>query len=995
MPRRIYGLVFVAFVAGLLLVVFFRYRWHEEQRVLKEAKSAMRRGRAADALQQAKSLLAHDPANVEAIRLVAMANRELSNPEEAARYFLMLPAGEAAAHETLLSAADRAFTCRQLLRAQTLLGQVLTLQAEDARALRAMAAVLNASGQRWEAAPYLLASLKQRQFSIEELLLLGNPDEPWLDSDLSAFPTASNDDPLVRLGLASQNLTNGRLDVAIAALRSIIADKPELIAAHSMLGHALLDHGDLSAMPSWHQALPAEADRNSGIWFVRGLWAQSTDQSEAAVRCYWEAISLAPEKRRAHFRLGQLLTALGQADDAEPLLERARQLTELYDLMRPVYHEGASPALMREIAGRLENLGRLWEAWGWTLAVTRFAPDDIDAAKSAVRLREQLVVDTTPQTVTSFSLAGTLDVSDLPLPEWKNITSNPSSAIPSSASPTFKDIAGSAGIHFRYFNSDDPSTDGRRMFETTGGGVSALDYDGDSWPDLYFTQGCTWPPSEQQTEHQDQLYRNMANGRFMECSVLAGTVETRFSQGVAAGDFDNDGFTDIYVANIGQNRLFRNNGDGTFEDITGDAGITGRHWTTSCVLADMDGDLFPDLFDANYLTGQDAFELICGTEYRRTCSPSTFPPAFQQYLKNQGNGLFEAASLEVDGAPLRGKGLGVVAASLSDSKTLDLFIANDGVANTYLRSVAEDSGRVSTEESAVRMGLAFDRDGRAQACMGIAADDANGDGMLDFFVTNYFEESNTLYLQQPGGIFIDGTREAGLRDPSLLFLGFGTQFLDGDLDGFPDLIVANGHVDDFSYDGKLFRMRPQYFRNGGGGRFEELHLIGDDSYFAGIYLGRGLARLDWNRDGREDFAVSHLDSPAALVSSESVGTGNCLSVRLVGVNCSRDAIGTVVTVETGSIRRTRQLTAGDGYQASNERNLIFGLGTAAGAERVTIRWRSGPQQAIDNLSAGYEYLIVEGRPPIRFPLNGQKNFPLADLETEERVNAISGTGDVP
>ena len=311
---------------------------------------------------------------------------------------------------------------------------------------------------------------------------------------------------------------------------------------------------------------------------------------------------------------------------------------------------------------------------------------------------------------------------------------------------------------------------------------------------------------------------------------------------------------------------------------------------------------------------------------------------------------------------LSGKALGVVVARLTDSPLPDLLVANDGEANFFFRS-SEDStnGHRTFEETAVRSGLAFDRDGRAQACMGIAVDDVNGDSRLDFFITNFYEESNTLYVQKPGVLFADETREAGLRNPSFRMLGFGTQFLDVDLDGLPDLVVANGHVDDFSYEGKAYRMPPQCFRNAGGGQFLELTPGRRDSYFSGEYLGRGLARIDWNRDGREDFVVSHLDAPAALAANESSQCGNSLIIRLIGVQCSRDAVGTNVTVNSAGSRRTRQLTAGDGYQASNERILVFGLADAAEAEEVFIQWPSGAEQSLNHLAAGFEYRVIEGR----------------------------------
>ena len=308
-----------------------------------------------------------------------------------------------------------------------------------------------------------------------------------------------------------------------------------------------------------------------------------------------------------------------------------------------------------------------------------------------------------------------------------------------------------------------------------------------------------------------------------------------------------------------------------------------------------------------------------------------------------------------------GKGLGIIAADFDRSGKLSLFVANDVAPNFFFSNQTSQPGsRPQFVEQALLMGLSLNADAQQESSMGVAADDANGDGLIDLFITNFDNESNTLYCQQPGQIFLDVTQSSNLTDRSVPLLGWGTQFIDGELDGMPDLIVTNGHVNDLRSKGRPYQMPPQYFRNTGKGRFEELSSQTLGPFFEGQYLGRGMARVDWNRDGLEDVVISHLDVPVALLTNTTQKRGHSLSLRLVGVESARDAIGTTVTVKSGNRTLVRQLTAGDGNQSSNQRLLVFGLGESSQAHRVEVRWPSGRIQEFENLAADTEYIVVEG-----------------------------------
>jgi hypothetical protein len=308
-----------------------------------------------------------------------------------------------------------------------------------------------------------------------------------------------------------------------------------------------------------------------------------------------------------------------------------------------------------------------------------------------------------------------------------------------------------------------------------------------------------------------------------------------------------------------------------------------------------------------------------------------------------------------------GKGLGIAVADFDGSRRLSIFVTNDTTANFFFANrTPVRGGPLSFAETALISGLAFDEEGRAQACMGIAVGDPNLDGWPDLFVTNFMREANALYQRQPDGLFQDESRAARLRDPSFNLLGWGAQFLDGESDGLPDLLVLNGHVNDDSESGTPYQMPPQYFHNLAAGKFAEAQADTLGSYFEGRYLGRALVRLDWNRDGLEDACATHLDARAALLTNQTRVHGHHLAVRLVGVASERDAIGATIRVRCGAQRFTKQLTAGDGFQASNQRCLLLGLGKAEQIDELTVSWPAGEDQTFFDVPVDSELIIVEG-----------------------------------
>ncbi|MBW3540938.1 MAG: VCBS repeat-containing protein [Planctomycetes bacterium] len=924
--------------------------------------------------------------------------------QDAAHYFAAVPRD--GSHDSVLAVYSLGEVQRELGRLSQALEcyrYVLEHEPADASTHERLAFVLALTGQRWEARPHFMFLVRHRAWTLDSLVLLGDLERPMEEKEYvrRCVENVPND-VLVQLAAGYLAMAEGRPGEARRRLQQVVGRAPEILSAQAMLGELLLDSEE-RAFLDWHARLPGTADEHPDIWFVRGRWARRRGELDVAARCFWETVRRVPSHRRGHYELGQVLISLGDAERAEPFLQRSRRkfaLTQaLDDALRS---RGQNEKALRRIAELMDELGRPWEAWAWATTAAHSFPQALWPRRLVSRVSPKLSEDT-PQTLDSARLALRHDFSGFPdhrsLFADRRHRRSRLEADAVSATVRFEDQAEAVGLDFVYYNSPDPATKGVRIFEENGGGVAVLDFDRDGRPDLYFTQGAQWNtgddrPTPSET-YRDRLYHNtwrplshdsrqaeneaseperqrQLGGAFRNVTRQARLGCRDYGQGVAAGDFDNDGFPDLYVANIGANRLYRNNGDGTFSDVTEGSGLLGDDWTASCVIADLDGDGIPDLYDVNYLEGEGVYQMIC---QGRACSPGVFTDARDRFFRGTGDGTF--ASIEGATPEAGGKGMGLVAARIGEQEALSLFIANDQVPNFFLRPRWVNGGsgepdRLVLEDRAFVTGLAYDENGLPQACMGIAADDADGNGLIDFFVTNFSDEANTLYLQDAPELFLDATGPAGLVAPSLPYVGWGTQFLDADCNGRPDIVLVNGHVDDYRDEGGMYHMRPQFFDNAGEGRFVELHAEDIGDYFGRRFLGRGLARLDWNGDGRMDFVVSNIGDRACLVTNRSTGTGRFLNVRLHATASARDAIGTVVEAVAQERRWTKQLVAGDGYMASNERLLQFGLGDARAVDEVHVRWPSGRACVLHGVPVDATLHVVEGA---------------------QRAFAVVGTGD--
>ena len=500
------------------------------------------------------------------------------------------------------------------------------------------------------------------------------------------------------------------------------------------------------------------------------------------------------------------------------------------------------------------------------------------------------------------------------------------------------------GIDFKH---DSPLTPERHLHTFLGSGLGWLDYDLDGWSDLYCCQGAHWesmmdPNQGQEVGQSNMLYRNQSGSKFANVTEDLILRESRYSMGVAIGDFDNDGFPDIFVNNIGANQLFWNQGDGTFSEVGSVSGVNHSGFGSSCTWADYDNDGDLDLFVVNYLTIDMKKYPVCtagsGSETVATgCHPRYLPAAYDILYENQSDGTFNDVSIKVGlhAEPAR-QGLGVIATDFNQDGWIDFYLANDEVPNQLWINNRHGG---FTDQSLIS-GTAVNRGGQWEAGMGVAVGDVDGDLTFDLFVTNFYKETNTLYRNEGDLFFLDVTNEFGLAAPSQFNLGFGTCLIDADNDGWLDLFVANGHIKDLfpnSNDQEPFRQKSQFYQNEKGKRFQDVSEV-SGNYFNEKHLGRGSAVSDFNRDGKLDIAVLNLNESVALLKNDTKTDHQLISIRLIGTQSNRCGIGARVDIKTDQRQFLRARQGSSSYLSSDEGVVSLGMVLGEKNKEVVVHW---------------------------------------------------------
>jgi enediyne biosynthesis protein E4 len=530
----------------------------------------------------------------------------------------------------------------------------------------------------------------------------------------------------------------------------------------------------------------------------------------------------------------------------------------------------------------------------------------------------------------------------------------------SAATPDFRlvDVTTAAGIQFHH-NSG--AYGGKLLPETLGSGCAFLDYDADGWQDILLINGMDWAQHKRQrtTLH---LYRNNRDGTFTDITHRAGLDVEMYGMGVAVGDYNNDGFPDILVTCVGQNRLFRNTSKGTFTDVTHSSGLDGRlGFSTSALWFDYDRDGLLDLFVCNYVKWSAEHDVFCSLDgkHKSYCTPEAYRGETCWLFHNRGDGTFEDVTAKSGIFDTSSKSLGVAMLDYDRDGWPDLLVANDTQPNKLYRNQRNGTFK----DVAVEAGIAFSAEGKARAGMGVDAADFDHSGFPGVAITNFDNEMIGLYRPAANGTYNDVAVQAGVGLASQNTLGFGCAFLDANLDGALDLVVANGHIDDTvrNIRGNVgYAQPPQIFLNNGQGKFQDVAAATGDAFIQ-PKVGRGLCYADFDRDGDLDILMTTNNGPAYLYRNDQQTGNHSIRFRLTGTKSNRDAIGAMVRIEHEGSTQERLVKGGSSYLSQSERPVTFGLGKRDKINRVTIEWPSGTTEEYKNLAAGQSYDCVEGK----------------------------------
>lgn len=848
----------------------------------------------------------------------------------------------------------------------------------------------------------------ERQFDLELLMTMTDTEIRSMDAKpLDEMVQRNPDDLRPLIGAARSALDQNLFDEARDSLDKIVDRHPNYATAAAMRSLLLAEQADWKTLESSLASLPAEVIQRRHFWTAMGMWSEAVNNAGSAARAYLQAAQLDPDISRSWLDLQRVLQSnpsLGvNSDVIEAIGDRAEKLNRFNQLRRRFNRSGRiSRSVIADMVGVVREMGRPWEAEAWISVAMQLPEDDsIDLQQMRKDLVAELRRDTPWQQVKDFPELQ-LDLSHLAFQPSierfldKQAIEDQRDTPPSLIDGPKVEMAGNdrgairpiemvneahqRGIAFLASTGDDLEQPGISLHQTLGCGGATLDFDRDGWSDLALVTAGGTPP--QKDSPPNVLLRN-ENGVFTTAPESAGVNDRGFAQGIAVGDLNEDGWPDLLCTNYGPNVLLINQGDGTFINATDQwlANPDESRWSTGAAFADLDSDGLSDLVVLNYCEGFDPVTFVCGSdsddEPARSCSPMRFSGDHDQFFRTNFRGNLNDVTEQWNvKATDAGRGLGLAIGRFEDRIGNQVFVANDMTSNFYWSRALNqtsngDTASIGWTESALPRGLAVDVRSVAQGSMGIAADDFNADGKIDFYVTNFDQEYNTLHLQTGPGTWRDSTMAVDLGTDTLPLVGFGTTTTDLDGDGNNELVVANGHVDIFQRDDlsdeptdqparrSQYAQPMQFFRHGDDGRFEPAAISGE--YLSQPHVGRSLWTMDANRDFRPDLVVTHQTEPVALLVNHTESSAPKLKLHVTGTQSSRDAIGTKITVRAGDWERTHWVTSGGSYLCNEEAGWMLSCPDAATNVHVQVTWPDDQQQNFEELATDSEWLFIQGK----------------------------------
>ncbi len=699
--------------------------------------------------------------------------------------------------------------------------------------------------------------------------------------------------------------------------------------------------------------------------FDRGLEAFRRRDFTAAEREFLQAVRERPANARAHKFLGMVYVAQERFQPAEEPLRKAcalnpREENACYYLGRVYYNlnrfeesEKVFDATLQIAAGRgrtLHGLALTLEAMGKNSEAEQRYKESIQAGEKAALTDFGMFLFRQGRTEESLAALRRADARA----EIERVSKTLKESPPRLTRPE------PASVHFEATTLDMTVNNGavgrKYLVETMIAGIAVFDYDNDGRPDIFVANGATLPDLQKSdAAYHNRLFRNNHDGTFSDVTARAGLAGAGYSMGVAAADFDNDGWVDLFVTGVRSNTLYRNRGDGTFEDITSRAGVGGNGtWSVAAAWLDYDIDGLLDLFAVHYVAWDPLRELHCGTQrpgMRGYCHPQHFEPLPNALYHNQGDGTFRDVSIESGIAAHRGKGMGIALGDCDLDGRVDIFVGNDSAPNFLFHN--EGGGRF--REVGQASWIAFNGDGRALSSMGADFRDYDNDGREDIFVTALSNETFPLFRNLGKGTFLDLSVPSGIAGASVPWSGWGNGVFDFNNDGYKDVFTANGNVMDNAefISSRKSRQPNTLFVNRGDGTFRVETLPGDAFH-------RGAAFGDFDHDGKIDVAVTRLNESPLLLHNQTAQAGHWIELRLIGKRCNRDGIGAWIHLVTASGEQWNRVTTSVGYGCSSDRIAHFGLGKDSSAKVIEIDWPSGAKQRVQNVQAN-RLIIVEER----------------------------------